>query len=101
MALPFNPLSGKADNNTHPSSSSVDTFPGSLGERQARSYRPDESQHRGTLLAVGNGDGSAVGASLETIMADVLAELRALRLAMVLQGTAADLGDAIDRSLRV
>ena len=93
--------SGKLDNNTPASSSDSDGFPGSLSEREARSYRPDGTFHRGTAVAVVAGDGSAIGSSLETIMADLLYEIRALRMGMIIQGTAADLDDGLDRLIRV
>lgn len=81
-------MADKRDLNTPVSSSDADVLPGGLGERQARSYRPARAFHRGTAVAVVGSDGSAVGATLESLMEEVLYELRALRLGMTLAGTA-------------
>lgn len=89
-------MATKTDLNTHPSSSDLDLFPGSLAERQARSYRPDPQTHRGTAVAVVGSDGLAVGASLEGLLSAILYELRALRLGQVLSGVCEDLDDITD-----
>lgn len=81
-------MATKPDYNSRSTSSDTDEMPSSLGERQARSYRPDGTVWRGTKLAIGNSDGSDVGASLEDTMSGILYELRALRLGMILAGTA-------------
>lgn len=93
MTYKINPKSGKPDNNAPVSDSSTDTFPGSLAEREARSFREDTTMHRGTVVAVANSDGSKVGMSLEDTMDALLWEMRALRAGMIDAGTCNEVGD--------
>ena len=83
-------MAGKPDLNTRPTSTDQDAFPGSLAEREARAFRPAPEVHRGTALAVVGPDGSAVDASMETLLADLVAEMRALRQGMILAGSCVD-----------
>ena len=89
----------KPDLNVAATSSELDQFPGSLGERQARSYRRDDSYHRGTAVAVVGGDGASLSAGTNALLEELLYEVRALRVAMVAQGTAADLRDGVERTI--
>lgn len=88
-----NPVSGKPDLNTHPTSSDTDQFPGSLGERQARAFRPDPTVHRGTALAVMGSDGLALGSSTNDVLQDILLELRLMRMGQVFAGVCEDVVD--------
>ena len=97
--IPNHPISGKPDTNVPATSSEYDELPSSLGERQARSYRYDSAYHRGTAIAVVGSDGAALGSGAEVILEDVLYELRALRVAMMIQGTAADLHDGVENTI--
>ena len=89
-------MATKPDLNTRPTSSEFDEFPGSLAERQARSYRPDPTVHRGTALAMVGPDGQPIARTTEEWLGVIAYELQALRAAMVLQGTAADLEDGVE-----
>lgn len=89
----------KPDDNSKATSSEFDGMPGSLGERQARSYRHDSSRYRGTALAVVGTDGLAVEAGVEDLLSDLLYEIRALRVAMMEAGTAADIEDGVENRI--
>lgn len=92
-------MATKPDLNTHPTSTEFDELPGSLGERQARSYRRDPSVWRGTAIAVIGTDGEPLELSTNDLLTLVLYELRALRTAMVIKGTAADLDDGVEANV--
>lgn len=84
-------MADKRDLNAPVASSISDVLPGTLGERQARSYRQSKSYYRGTAVAVVGDDGAVIGGGLEEILGELLHEIRALRLGMVLAGTAEDI----------
>lgn len=90
------PISGKEDLNTHPTSSEFDEFPGSAGEREMRKFRRSPKFHRGVAIAVVGGDGAELGAGMESVLEELLYEIRALRVAMVMVGAAGDLGDGVE-----
>lgn len=92
-------MADKPDDNTTVTPSAYDEFPGSLGERQYRSYRPAPSRHRGAALAVVGEDGQSLTAAAEATLEDLIYELRALRVAMMFAGTAADIGDGVEKLL--
>lgn len=86
----------KPDDNSRPTPSDQDEFPGSLGERQYRSYRPDPNRHRGVAVAVVGGDGETISGDTNALLEEMLYEMRALRVAMMSAGTADDLHDGVE-----
>ena len=92
-------MADKPNDNSPVTSSETDVFPGSLGERQYRSYRYDPTRHRGVALAVVGSDGASISGGMEARIDDLLYELRALRVAMMWAGTAADLHDGVENTV--
>lgn len=65
-------------------------FPGSSGDRERGRHRPS-GYPRLTQTAVCNDDGSPILGGTEEKLDALLAEIRALRVGMVLKGTAEDI----------
>lgn len=73
-------------------------LPPSVSDRQRAIFRrvpgvEAEDSFPRTAVAVVSGDGSTIGVSTETLLLELLYEIRALRLGLVLTGAAADLED--------
>ena len=69
-------------------------FPDSAGMRELGKFR--ESQYaRLTAVAVVGDDGEPIGTATTATLDDLIEEIRLLRKALMLQGTAADLDDGL------
>ena len=67
-------------------------FPSSAGDRERGKFRPGRIPLT-TTLAVVDDDGKRVGTALIPSFDELIYEIRQLRLALTLAGTAADMGD--------
>jgi hypothetical protein len=67
-------------------------FPESAGDRERGKFR-ESGYPRLTAVAVVGDDGNQIGTALVPSFEELIEEIRKLRLALTLQGTAADLGD--------
>ena len=67
-------------------------FPAGAGPREAGKFRPTNIPLL-TAVAVVNSDGTQIGTALFPSFDELIEEIRLLRQALMLQGTAADLGD--------
>ena len=67
-------------------------FPDGAGGREQGKFRPSGTP-RLTTLAVVDDDGKRIGWAIVPALDELIEEIRLLRKALMLQGTAADLGD--------
>ena len=70
-------------------------------DREKGLYRhPEGGRSFETFLATGNSDGSQIGAATESVLEDILYELRAMRLGMMASGLIEEVKDVDIRVLR-
>ena len=67
-------------------------YPGSAGDRERGKFRPS-SYPRLTQVAVADDEGQPVNRTVESLLEELVFEVRLLRHALVLQGMAADIED--------
>ena len=93
MALDWQKLIGLRGPDRGPGSTGLGPdWPESAGDREKGKFRPSQYP-RLTQVAVVDDDGNPVGTAQIPAFDELIDEIRRLRFALQLQGTAADLGD--------
>ena len=76
----------------HSANGETPDFPGSAGDREQGKFRPSATP-RLTAVAVVDDAGNPIGTAFIPSFDELIEEIRKLRLALTLSGTAKDLGD--------